>query len=329
MRKKVILWSLIWSAFLRQEMHASCQGRFVNPITDICWSCIFPITIAGMNVMTRGMEDTPNPRQILCTCTTPIPRVGIPISFWEPVRLVDVTRTPYCLVNMGGVQLGNSGMTHRGGNATKASVSGGLKHSFYNVHWYVYPVIWWLELLVDFVCLEKASFDLMWLTEVDPTWNDDELGFLLNPEAVFFGNPIAQAACAADCVSASAGFPNDAFFWCGGCQGSLYPFGGTITHHVGGVQASLLATQRFMAHLHRLGLLLGYMGAPGLCNKYPMPLIRKSQYKTQMTYPIPAITRGCHPLGRTEVTYSMGREFPTKGEDFGYLIWRKRNCCLL
>ena len=23
----------------------TCQGRFMNPITDICWSCVFPLTI--------------------------------------------------------------------------------------------------------------------------------------------------------------------------------------------------------------------------------------------------------------------------------------------
>ncbi|XEO10470.1 TraU family protein [Orientia tsutsugamushi] len=27
--------------------------------------------------------------------------------------------------------------------------------------------------------------------------------------------------------------------------------------------------------------------------------------------------------------WQAGREFPVNGEDFGYLIWRKRDCCLL
>ncbi len=27
-----------------------CQGRFINPITDLNWNLIFPITIAGMRV---------------------------------------------------------------------------------------------------------------------------------------------------------------------------------------------------------------------------------------------------------------------------------------
>ena len=306
-------------------VHSHCVGKFVNPVTDICWSCIFPITIAGLRVSKPG-EDTANPQRPLCFCKDP-PRVGIPISFWEPVRLVDVTRTPYCMVSMGGLVMGpNTGVRHRG--TVGHRVAGGMKHSFYHVHWYIYPVIYWLELLTDFVCMEKSEFDVAYLTELDPLWNDDETSFLINPEAVLFGNPIAQAACAADCVTASAGFSHDFLFWCAGCQGSMYPFTGSVPAHSSGIQASLLVTERFIAKLHREGLAWGYMGLQGLCDKYPMPIIRKSQYKTQMTYPVPN-TAGCHPLGRSDIVWSAGKHIPVKGEDFGYLIWRKRNCCLL
>ena len=338
--KRLVHRFLVYSIVLLmaiQEIQANCQGRFVNPLTDICWSCLFPMTIGGSNVSGGGFEDTPNPSGFVCMCPRPplnLPTPGVPISFWEPARLVDVTRTPYCLINMGGIQMaGGNRMQGRGSVADK-SHSGGLKRSFYQVHWYVYPVIYWLELLTDFACLERASFDVAYLTELDPLWNDEETGFILNPEAVLFGNPIAQGACAADCGLASIGFPNDALFWCGGCQGSLYPFSGTISAHVGGVQASLLATQRMMAKLHRELLLHGYMGSAGQCAKYPMPIIKKTQYKTQMVYPIPSTggssteRGGCHSLGRSETLWSSGREFPYQGEDFGYLIWRKRNCCV-
>src|SRR3546814_18112862 len=110
---------------------------------------------------------------------------------------------------------------------------------------------------MDFICLEKAAFDVAYMTELDPLWADDELSFIINPEAVLFGNPIAQAACAADCVLASAGFANDLLFWCGWCQGSIYPFSGSVAAHVGGVHASLLLTERMIAKLHREALLWG------------------------------------------------------------------------
>lgn len=318
--------------FLSTNLQAkTCSGRFVNPITEICWSCLFPITIGPVNINRSGREDTSNPHQFPCWCPRPpIPGLlpGVPVGFWEPSRLVDVTRTPFCMINMGGLQLGKSTVGY-GTHGTKGT--GTTKQSFYQIHWYVYPVIYWLELLVDFLCLEQQSFDVAYITELDPLWNADELSFILNPEAALFGNPIAQAACSADCAATSAGFPMDALFWCGGCQGSLYPFTGNNTAHIGGVQASLLLTQRMMAKLHRELLLWGTSGSQALCQKYPMPVIKKTQYKTQMTYPRPT-TRGpmaCNPLGRSEVIWGSGREFPYKGEDFGYLIWRKRNCCIL
>lgn len=307
-----------------------CHGRFVNPLTDICWSCLFPITIGGVRVSTSG-EDTPNPRTFLCRCAHPIPRIGFPVSFWEPVRLIDVTRTPYCMVNLGGITMMNTGARQRGSvaNAHTMGSRSRMRDSFYHAHWYVYPVIYWLELLVNFVCMEKSVFDVGYMTELDPLWNDDETAFILNPEGILFGNPIAQAACAADCLAASSGFSNNALFWCGGCQGSMYPFTGTVSHHVSGLQASLLITQRMIAKLHREGLLWGTMGKEGFCDKYPMPILQKTQYKTQMLFPVPSTrSKSCYPLGRSDILWGSGKEFPYGGEDFGYLIWRKRNCCL-
>jgi len=46
---------------------------------------------------------TPNPASPVCYCNPY--RVGLAIGFWEPVRLVDVTRTPFCMVGLGGIQL--------------------------------------------------------------------------------------------------------------------------------------------------------------------------------------------------------------------------------
>jgi conjugal transfer pilus assembly protein TraU len=313
---------------LSLPVQGNCVGRFVNPVTDICWKCVFPLTIMGVDVV-RGNSSPSVPRSPVCVCNRPpfnLPVPGIPVGFWEPVRMVDVTRTPYCLVNMGGMQMASSGISYRGD--VEENTDDGTHHSFYQVHWYVYPIMYWLEVLMDFICLENSSIDLAYLTELDPLWNDDEKSFILNPEAVLFGNVLAQAACAADCITSSTNLPLDSLFWCSGCQGGLYPFTGTLSDHAGGVQASLLIAGRFMAKLHREDLLWGTYGQQGLCSKYPMPIIKKSQYRLQMTYPIPT-TSNCYPLGHTEVFWQGGKEFPFKGSDFGYLVWRKRDCCLL
>jgi conjugal transfer pilus assembly protein TraU len=236
---------------------------------------------------------------------------------------------------MGGLQIGADSIRGHG-NVSTGTTTNNTKSSFYQVHYYIYPVLYWLELLTNFVCMEKGQMDIAYITEFDPLWNDDETAFVLNPEAVIFGNPIAQAACAADSVAATAGFPLDAMFWCAGCQGSIYPYTGHVPYHIGGVQASLLLTSRMLAKMHRELLAKGTTGKAGLCGQYLMPLMMKSQYKQQMLYPSATTGRGgqtsssgCRPLGRTSVSWEGGKEKPYTGEDFGYLIWRKRNCCLL
>lgn len=181
---------------------------------------------------------------------------------------------------------------------------------------------------MDIACFETMAIDLTYLTELDPFWADDEKSAILNPEGILFGNPIAQAACAADGVAATFGLPMDWLFWCGGTWGSLYPFAGTVTSHEGAVQATSLVLSRFMAKLHRELLLWGTIGKNARCKRYPMPIIKKSQYRIQMTYPRPQ-TSSCHAIGKNPFFFQAGQEYPYKGSDFGYLVWRKRDCCML
>jgi conjugal transfer pilus assembly protein TraU len=314
---------------LSPSAHAgpTCHGRFINPITDICWSCMFPLTLGSASLVSEGQPDTDNPSSPVCYCNNP-PRIGVTIGFWEPVRLVDVTRTPFCMVGLGGLQLDPGIEVPRGAQVGHDSKT---RNSFYQVHWYANPILSWLEVLLDFPCLEEGSFDLAYLTEVDPLWADDELTAILNPEAVLFANVVAKAACAADCVAATAGMPLGHLFWCAGCQGSIYPMTGHVTTHIGGVQASVLLTQRMTAKMHRQFATFTGAGSRGLCGHYPLPIMDKTHYKLQMVYPVPATSKEngqcCQPYGRTTMVWGAGKEFPVSGEDFAYQIFRKRNCC--
>ena len=56
-----------------------CVGKFVNPITDICWSCIFPIKIGNIPIYSGGREDTNNPSTIPCLCMKNILGVPTPV----------------------------------------------------------------------------------------------------------------------------------------------------------------------------------------------------------------------------------------------------------
>ncbi len=305
----------------------NCSGRFANPVTDVCWSCVFPISIGAAKVARGYNADTTNPKSPICMCGI---RPGVSVGFWEPISLVDVTYKPFCMVNLGGLEIaGISDAYPKGSQNTK---QGNSNRSFYHVHWYKFPLMLWLNVISSAACVQAGEFDVAYLTELDPTWNSDTLAFILNPEAALFGNIVAQSACAADAVSASAiGKSLSPLFWCAGAQGSMYPLTGHVQEHVSGVQASTLLSERMAYKLHREGLLWDSTGVDGelLCHERPHPIIPKNRYRYQMVYPYPTVgaVLGCQAFGATTVFWEMGKEYPVKGEDFGYLIWRKRNCC--
>ena len=188
-----------------------------------------------------------------------------------------------------------------------------------------------MEILTDFLCFEQTTFDVAYVTELDPLWQDSALTSILNPEVALFANPLATAACAADCVASTAKLPIDQMFWCAGCNGSMYPLNGHVSAHVSPVQASRLVAERMLYKVHRQALAWGTMGSKALCHKYLMPVMRKQQYRLQMTNPVSTVKGryACAPIGATTIIPHTGKSFPVKGEDFGYLVWRKRNCCML
>lgn len=311
----------------------TCTGKFANPITDICWSCVFPIKLGGATLIGHDQEDNnTSSGQPFCFCGngTVNPKIGIKTDFWEPARLFEVSRRPHCYPSLGGVVL-DTGVSAPAHDQRKRSDNRPSNTSFYNAHWYANPIFYWLEVMLDNQCLEQGTFDIAYATEYDPLWTDSQLAFLIAPDSALFANPVAQAACAADCVASTLGFPLNALFWCAGCQGSMYPLTGWVATHIGGVQASTLLMQRMTNKLHRQGLMWAGSGNGGLCGFYPQVVMDKTNYKSQMLFPIPNTTkiagRCCQPYGRTTIITGAGKEIPYVGEDFAYQIFRKRSCC--
>jgi conjugal transfer pilus assembly protein TraU len=318
--------------------------------TDVCWSCVFPFRLGGVDILTLGMPDTPwSVNQVLCACDDSL-LPGVTVSFWEPIRLIEVVREPYCFPSLAGLRLSPDTISHAG-TYDESRQGGAHQAGFYQVHYVAFPIWQILGLTVAFVsgalhditiglfpdlskCFSVGGFDapdlaLLYLTELDPLWNDDELGVLLNPEAVLFGNPVTQAVCAADCVAASAGFPLDPLFWCAGCWGSLYPFGGTVAGPVGEIDSASLLAARALAKFNREFLEGVTTGTQALCRKQFTGFIKKSQYRLQLIYPIPTTQKPgcCPPIGRSTMIWGSGKSFPIRGEDFVFLVFRKKECC--
>lgn len=317
-----------------------CTGHFVNPIKDICWKCLFPLSIGNIPIL-AGPKLNPNDLKPLidtinssgAKITSPITmcpsgRIGLNIGYWEPIALVDITDNPYCFVNLGGMKLNLGFKQGRGGRQT---ISPGETDAFYHVHWYKYPLIVWLNIITSAGCQQGGDFDIAYLSELDPTWKDSEMSFIFNPEAVLFGNPIAQAACAADSIASTvARFPLDFLFWCAGSQGSHYPLSGHVNSPVSPVQTALLLAERANFKLHRLRLITDSSPKLGeICNpKHHYPVTPKSRYRYEMVNQV-ADGRHCYPSGFSTLMWEAGKIKPHTQEQYGFLVWRKRNCVFL
>jgi conjugal transfer pilus assembly protein TraU len=234
------------------------------------------------------------------------------------------------MVNLGGFKM-DIGNTGHGGKQQKNSTDSG---SFYYVHWYKYPVTALLNIIISVGCVQGGDFDIAYLTELDPMWNDDELSFILNPEAILFGNPISQAACAADAIKSQVGLPIDSLFWCAGTQGSMYPLSGRVRDDKGAINTALLLSERMDFKLHRQLLIEDSSGDAGngingaICKQHFRPIMPKSRYRYQMTNTVAAADK-CYQFGHDVILWEGGHKNPAGGNCFGFLIWKKRNCCFL
>jgi conjugal transfer pilus assembly protein TraU len=314
-KKLIILIILLSSSYATA---GSCGSGFINPLTEISWKCIFPMTIAGIKM--AGGEDTlTQSKSPICTCMIgPVPSVGLKTSFWEPSRIVDTVSKPYCLMPLGTV-LSSASQGRIGGALSNQAGSGRV---FQQMHYYIFPVWQVLDMFYDIPCVKSEGFDVGMLTEIVPTWNSDMLAMILNPEAILFGNPLTQIACAADAAQTIGSMPRPELFWCMGSWGNAYPLAGSITS-TDFLEANAGIAARGVYMMGRLGLL--WESTDDGCYTQPAPIWTKDRYKLQLAKPVTDHT--CIPIGRDSLLWGAGRHNLNK-DDFMWMLFKKNDCCI-
>ncbi|MCY3974444.1 MAG: TraU family protein [Simkaniaceae bacterium] len=298
-----------------------------NPVTDICWRCLFPLKVSGQNVTPSHTDAIGGKAKIFCHCKGGV--VGLPVSYFAPAKICEVTVTPYRLVAFD-INLSGKGMTKRG--YVKATGSGHFE-SVRHVHLYEYPVLALFDCAEAFLCAgEKATtadITLSYMSEFDPFWLKDSWNNVLYPHGLIYGSALAQATCISDCIATTANKPIDKLSFCAGCQGSLFPYGGFIPYATGAVQASSLLVHRVLAKLHYLQLLRSYPKGK-YCKKKKSTFPPKSSYKMQIAKPVKqsTSTEQCPFLGASEVKWGVRKTYPGKGEEFVYVIFARHACCV-
>lgn len=314
----LVFMALLWLPV--SSVQAECKGDPINPFTDIGWSCIFPMTIAGVSVASGNGEENPssydNP---VCTCAvSKVTTIGLKTSFWEPKRIIDTAADAFCMVPLGAsLKAANSGTL---GGSWGRNSSGGK--AFAQAHYYIFPAWHILNMFYDIPCLEDEGFDVAMMTEVMPQWNNEILSLLIQPESILFANPVAAIACSADAAATVVGMPIGSMYWCMGSWGSAYPLAGSITS-TDFMEANAGIAARAIYLAGRLGML--WTSSDDGCYTAPNPIWRKDHYKLQVARPVRSPT--CIPIGRTGMLWDAGKHDLRK-DNFMWIMFEKKDCCM-
>lgn len=323
---------LVLVAFLAlypQKAEAICTvepTQLMTSLLKLCWGCMLPISLAGVQVAQGPMPDPLGSfGSPVCFCPFPPPifvRPGVPFSYFEATRMIDSVKDPFCFVGLG-ISMPELVSSMKG---TKGD-GNDRQRTYFQSHYYIYPVLEVLGVFIDVLCLSMGSgLDIGYITEVDPLWQDDQLSALISPEALLFANPVSNLACIADSISAQANVALDPLFWCKGSWGNAYPLtGNTNTKDYVEDAASVASTMIYK--MHRQLLLWGSFGQAGLCSEFPMPIWKKGAYRLQIIAPIP------HPIGmaigQSGILWSFAKNLPSGGDNFSFILFRKKECCML
>lgn len=292
---------------------------FERMFTNICWSCIVPMKIAGQDFggnAPSGASSSP-----LCMCNPPFP--GLTVGMWQPARLIELVREPGCSPTFGGTDLGLGDEMEKGGHKSTGR-AGHPDSTFRHAHYFSFPLGEMLGLIQG--CEDFSDFDLLYVTELMATWNDDELALLSTPEAAAFANPQAFLACQGEAATTGAAGqePQDDLFWCAGSWGHIYPLTGNIYVPTSPPRDTSLMATKLIAQLHRWGMAQKTMG--NYCGGEIHPMIPKSQYKLAQYYPVPESSNK-HWIGESTFRWGEHRNVPGD-EDYLHLIYRWNDCCV-
>jgi conjugal transfer pilus assembly protein TraU len=327
-----VAWSSASAQALPSSFSPSCPNAAVlsgGLFANICYACFFPIRVAGVPT---GLNVPVGAASPICVCPSAlfgIPEPGVTWGMWAPMRIIETVRMPFCSPTLGtNFGLGQS-LTPRLVGDIGDKGEDQENESFYNFHVIAFPLGTVLRYLQASACSPGNSMDLdvLYASELDPTWNNPELSLLTTPEAALFATPDVIAGCAADAAAASTFQPLLPIYWCAGSWGQVFPYSGFSQFNGSPPREAATVATRALAALERRGLELLTMGDPAVCSAIPWPTLVKNQYKLEQIYPVPEIEFN-HWIGATTFTWGEWRNIPAVGEDFVQTVWKWRDCCV-
>lgn len=296
------------------------KGGFIK---DMCWSCFFPITIGGMPTSAGPLPGNTSTGVCVCPGKFGYPTPGITLGMWQPTHTISSPRQAFCFPELD-MQISSTGLNRASmGGSHSGAGSSGYRH----FHLMKFPVDVIMDMFGEAVCNSGSSgMDIMFISEIDPTHNNEALAAITAPESFLFNNPVAMAACLADAVATTISKPIRALTWCMGSWSQKYPMAGFRNVTRSAPQNAITGMAKGVALTHRRGLLNKTYGLGAVCKNMPTLDMPKQQYRFQPMYPLPS-RKANEWLGRTTFVNREFRHLPGVGEDFVDLLWTFEECC--
>jgi conjugal transfer pilus assembly protein TraU len=259
-------------------------------------------------------------------------RQGTLVTLWEPVRIIETVKDPYCMMSSGennGSTTGKQqGLLDQGAglnSGTHSDTGAQEDHSvFQQVHIILPDYIRQSISQVDNRCYHSSVGNSMdYISEDDAAWNDDTIAAATYPETAMFADLGMQELCRVDSVSSQVGLPNSILFWCMGAWGSTFPMSGHVNNDEY-VTGNIAAAARAIYVGGRTGRI--YDAASYYCYSGPMLLWIKHYFKLQPIRPTPR--EYLIPIGLSSILWGSALNDDVEcGDNFAWVLWRKRWCC--
>ena len=261
---------------------------------------------------------------------------GFKVKIVEPIGYIETSNIPWHFVGLG-IKMDKSFLRKQG---TSRDTKTGI--NFRHAHFVIFPPLGWsIGLMQDYICFERGNiFNLAYLSEVIPSYNNDVIALVEESakpvSKVWFANPVAEAACSADCVSSSIGKPINSLYWCDGCRGSVgagdtgwsnisnpYEEAETVAfgvlnrmHAYGG----MLKTKESFFQFNPAGANL----KSTYCKARYFPIIIKEQYYLQLAKGDKSWD--AEPFGKIRFHYDF-KSTPGDEDANFFWLWRERDMC--
>lgn len=261
---------------------------------------------------------------------------GLKTTIVEPIGMVESSLTPWHFVGLD-IKADKS-LDRKQGTSRDKDQSEKFRHA----HFIIFPILGYtLGLVQDFFCFERANvFNMAYLSEVIPSYNNDLIALIEETSKpvskIWFGNPVAELACSADCVSSSLGYPSNSLYWCDGCRGSVGAGDTGWADSGNPYEAAESVAFGVINRMHFYGGLVKtkesfFSYNPGgahlkssLCKARYFPLIIKDEYWLQLA-------KGgegwdAENFGKIRFHYDF-KEVPGDEDSTFFWLWRQRDFC--